>query len=175
MMRRVTWLTAGAVLGVMGYRRLDRATKALVRQSGPLPVRAAPASPLPAKTMPAKTLPASAGLASAVRLGVGMAGWLSRRARAHRARARQLAGGSPHGVSAFVSEVRAGMDEYLDRHQATGHKASDRANLNRQYPTAGNTLVDQRGRDRVAIPGSPLGRTLGETSGNTSDKTKDGR
>jgi len=35
-MRRATWLATGAVLGVLGYRRLDRAAKSLTGNFGPV-------------------------------------------------------------------------------------------------------------------------------------------
>ncbi len=34
MIRRATWLAAGAVLGVLGYRRLDRVTRSVASQAG---------------------------------------------------------------------------------------------------------------------------------------------
>lgn len=117
-MRRTTWLAAGAVLGVMGYRRLDRAAKTFTGG---------------AEAGGTTTPTVSPGLASTAKLAkltAGAAGWLIRR------------------TPSFVMDVRAGMAEYLDQHQAD----SRRANLNRQHPRSGNTLVGQRAPDRASIP-----------------------
>jgi len=123
MIRRALWLAVGAVLGVMGYRRLDRAARSLTGQLTSLPGGRHAARP-------AGTT-ASARAGSAARFAARMAGWLTRRTRDRREAASRTGG----GVAAFVSDVRVGIDEYLDARDA---------NMNRQYVPAGNTLVGQR-------------------------------
>jgi hypothetical protein len=121
-MRRAVWLATGAVLGVVGYRRIDRAARSFAGQFTALPAgRHAVGSR-------GAVAPAKPG--SAARLAANAAGWLSRRARDG-----HLGGRGHAGAAAFVSDVRAGIEEYLD---ARG------ANIDRQYVPAGNTLVDQR-------------------------------
>jgi hypothetical protein len=114
MMRRTTWLTVGAVLGVVGYRRLDRATKSLTRD---LPLQQA------GRVSPA--------VKSAARLTAGTVGWAARRARRSLAAER----GSRGGLAVFVRDVRAGIAEYLDAHEA---------DIERHQSPSGNTLVGQR-------------------------------
>lgn len=153
MMRRTRWLAAGAVLGALGYRRLQRAARSLTTETD----QAAAAHTLAAHTSVAHTSVARQAAsvvgvaASAAGHAVGVAGWLARQVRSGRA-----AG----GVAGFVGDVRAGMDEYLDRRQA---------NMNRQYRRSGNTLVGQRAPDRAVIAAGPGGRQRQD------DETKDGR
>ncbi|HYK30989.1 MAG TPA: hypothetical protein VEV63_03470 [Streptosporangiaceae bacterium] len=140
MMRRARWLAAGAVLGALGYQRLHRATRSLTSQS--------------------ESVSAARQAVGVVRFGAsaaghvaGVAGWLARQARRRRA-------------AGFISDVREGMDDYLDRHQA---------NMNRQYRHSGNTLVGQRAPSWAAIPGSPSGHVGAPVPPRQDDKTKDGR
>ena len=135
MMRRATWLAAGAVLGVVGYRRLDRAAKSL---TGPR--------------------------AGTGRHAAAAAGWMTRRVRLSLSAERRSRG----GLATFARDVRVGIDEYLDTHQA---------NIDRQYPRSGNTLVDQRTARPLPLPGIALGRgrTAAARSGlDTNKTTKDG-
>lgn len=156
MMRRTTWLAVGAVLGVVGYRRLDRATKSFTGQLAPVSLgRHAASAPEPGRSAAAR----SAGLA--MRSAAG----LTRRVR------RSLSGQrrSRAGLPAFVRDVRAGIDEYLDSHEA---------NINRHYTRSGNTLVGQRTASSAPVPGSALGRGHAAAAGSDSDtthETKDGR
>jgi hypothetical protein len=146
MIRRLTWLAAGAVLGVVGYRRLDRAAKSLTGQMAPEPAgRHAAAAP---------SRSAWPAIGSAAGLAAGAVGWLTRRLR------RSLSGErrSPGGLASFAGDVRAGIGEYLDAHEA---------NIDRQYARSGNTLVGQRARNSVPVPGSALGR--GRTAAARSD------
>lgn len=114
MMRRARWLAAGAVLGALGYQRLQRATKSLT----------SPTEQVPAVRQAVGVVRFAAGAAGHA---AGAAGWVARQAR-HRHAARHR----PHGgVAGFISDVREGMDDYIDRHQA---------NMNRQYRRLGNTL-----------------------------------
>jgi len=148
MMRRARWLAAGAVLGALGYQRLQRATRSVTSQS--------------------ESVSAARQAVGVVRFGAsaaghvaGVAGWLARHARRRRA-----AGRRPDGVAGFISDVREGMDDYLDRHQA---------NMNRQYRHPGNTLVGQRAPSWAAIPGSPGGHVGAPVPLRQDDKIKDGR
>jgi hypothetical protein len=108
--RRLLWLAAGAVLGIAGYRRLDRAAKSMTWQAA-----------------------------------------LVRHPALVRRRPRP-------GLRTFAADVRAGMAEYLDRHQA-----GDPSYLLRQHAGSGNTLLDQTRMDQRA------------RSRATADETKDGR
>ena len=142
MMRRARWLAAGAVLGAVGYQRLQRAARAKTGQVGQVPAARQAATAL--------------GLAASA--AGHSAGWLARQVRHGRA-VRRKAG----GVAGFLGDVRVGMDEYLDRHQA---------NIDRQHHRSGNTLIAQRVPDRPAIPGGPKAATAGRQR--LDDKTKDG-
>jgi hypothetical protein len=132
MIRRARWLAVGAVLGALGYQRLARATRSLTSQ--PDSVSAA-----------RQAVGVVRFAAGAAGHAAGAAGWLTRQARHRRAAGRQPQG----GVARFISDVREGMDDYLDRHEA---------NMNRQYRRSGNTLVGQLQDDQLQ-----------------DDKTKDGR
>lgn len=123
MIRRTIWLTAGAVIGIAGYRRLDRAAKALTGRlvtTGPGPVATLPAvrqsagMPAVPAQLPARS--ASSPAAAVFRA----AAWLVRQLRAS---------------AGFAAEVRAGMDEYLDARQP---------NIDRQHARSRNTLGGRR-------------------------------
>ncbi len=120
-MRRMVWLGAGAVLGVVGYRKLDRAAKSLTGQlgsgqlgSGPVTRRAVQVSRPQEQGAIAGGARTSAGLALSLATGI------VRQAGAYRARRTARAGlrdGGPRaGIGAFLGDVREGMDEYLDAH-----------------------------------------------------------
>jgi hypothetical protein len=156
-MRRAIWLGAGAALGIIGYRRADRAVRSI---AGTGQVRS-PATPLP--TVPQASGPSPAG-SSPASLAIGLAAWTAARVRARRAAGRPPAA----AISAFIGDVRAGMAEYLDGQQAQ---------INRQHARSGNTLIDQcapgqaapreSARPRLGIPG--------RVQESETDKTKDGR
>jgi|HubBroStandDraft_1064217.scaffolds.fasta_scaffold02515_6 hypothetical protein len=163
-MRRSIWLAAGVVLGIVGYRRLDRASKIFASQlRTPLP---------PVRQAPGTTSLPAARPGSAIGLAAGAAAWAAARVRTRRAAGRA----QERRLAAFAGEVRAGMAEYLERHEA---------DLNRQQARSGNTLVDQRATGHVAagrpltgaglsIAGSALGPGPDQFLAD-SDKTKDGR
>jgi hypothetical protein len=151
-MRRTTWLAVGAILGVAGYRRLDRAARSLTDQ-----IAAAPAGRHAANAPGPSALPA---VRSTTGLAASSAGWLTRRVR----RAWPDRRGPRTGVAAFIGDVRAGIDEYLDRYEA---------NIDRQHSRSGNTLVGQRARGSLPVPGG-VGGALGHRSA-TNHQTKDGR
>jgi hypothetical protein len=155
MMRRTTWLAAGALLGVFSYRRLDRAAKSLTGHIEARPVGQRPAAATTG-------LITASRLRSAARITAGAAGWLVRQGRRG-----CTAGGRPNsGAAGFIGDVRDGMDEYLGRHQA---------NIDRQYHRAGNTLVTQRASGRVELSGADRRRESRWRERVTdSDKTKDG-
>lgn len=111
MMRRARWLAVGAVLGALGYQRLQRATRQTA--SRPDPASAA-----------RQALGAARFAVSAAGHTAGAAGWLTRQLR----RGREPVG----GVAGFISDVRQGMDDYLDQHQAY---------IDRQDRRRGNTLM----------------------------------
>jgi hypothetical protein len=161
-MRRAIWLGAGAVLGIIGYRRADRVVRSV---TGGGQVR----SPLPPPAaVPRASGPSPAGLA------IGLAAWTAARVRARRAAGRPPAA----AISAFVGDVRAGMAEYLDGQQA---------HINRQHARAGNTLIDQCApgqplprepvRPALGLPSRALARRQGPGWAHDprTDKTKDGR
>lgn len=146
MMRRARWLAAGAMLGALGYQRLHRAARSLTSQ--------------PDQASAARQAVGLVGFAAgAAGHAAGAAGWLARQALRRRATRRR----PQSGVAGFISDVREGMDDYLDRHEA---------NMNRQYRRSGNTLVGQRAPSRAAIPGGPIGAPGPPLQ---DDKTKDGR
>lgn len=150
MMRRARWLTAGAVLGALGYQRLNRATRPVAGQPG-----AAPAA--------RQAVGVVRFAARAAGHTAGATGWLARQAWHRRAAGRRPGDRGPGGVAGFISDVREGMDDYLDRHQA---------NMNRQYRRLGNTLVTRPGA------GGPEYRIQGQvprTGSEQDHKTKDGR
>ena len=135
MMRRARWLAVGAVLGAVGYQRLHRATTAQASRLD--------------------QVSSARQAASAVGLAVGAAGrtaghaaraagWVARQVHNSRAADTRHRG----GARGFIGDVRAGMDDYLDRHQA---------NIDRQDRGAGNTLITARTPDRAAIPGGSGG------------------
>jgi hypothetical protein len=131
MMRRARWLAAGAVLGAVGFQRLQRAARSQTSQLD----------------QGSSARQAATVLGIAASAAGHSAGWLARQVRHRRS-----AGRKPAGVAGFLSDVRVGMDEYLDRHQA---------NIDRQHPRAGNTLIAQRVSDRAAIPGRPEAASAG--------------
>lgn len=120
MMRRARWLAVGAVLGALGYQRLQRATR-------PMGSRPDPASAARQAVGVARFAVSAAGHTA------GAAGWLTRQLRRRRAAGRKPAG----GVAGFISDVRQGMDDYLDRHEANQHQAY----IDRQDRRRGNTLI----------------------------------
>lgn len=117
MMRRMAWLTAGAVLGIAGYRRLDRAAKSLTGQagSGEVTRQAVQVSRPQEHGAVAGGLRASAGVA--LSLAAGTARWAGA-LRARRAARAGLAGQRRASIAGFLGDVRDGMDEYLDAHEA---------------------------------------------------------
>jgi hypothetical protein len=169
MMRRARWLAAGAVLGALGYQRLHRAARSQARRLDQAPAAQQAASAvIDAASAAART---AGHLADA-------AGWLARQVRARRAAERRSLG----GAGRFIDDVRAGMDDYLDRHQA---------NIDRQYRRSGNSLITQHAPERAALPGGPgLTAEIGPGTGSSrvshpragasgrqrqDHKTKDGR
>lgn len=108
MMRRMIWLAAGAVLGVLGYRRAER----LVRGARP---RGAPRRAIAAavgRMALGRPTPRPSGLGRAA---------LDRRAQRPLAlgaalRGRRATAEVPGATSGFIRDVRDGMDEYLNRH-----------------------------------------------------------
>jgi hypothetical protein len=135
MMRRARWLAVGAVLGAVGYQRLHSATRSQASRVDQV------SSVRQAAT--AVGLAASAAGRTAGHVA-GAAGWLARLVRNSRA----AQGRHRAEVGGFIGDVRAGMDDYLDRHQA---------NIDRQYRRTGNTLITARTPDRAAIPGGSDG------------------
>lgn len=124
MMRRARWLAAGAMLGALGYQRLHRAARSLTSQ--------------PDQVSAARQAVGLVGFAAgAAGHAAGAAGWLARQALHRRAAARRR---PQSGLAGFISDVREGMDDYLDRHEA---------NMNRQYRRSGNTLVGQLQDDKT--------------------------
>jgi hypothetical protein len=117
MIRRMAWLTAGAVLGIAGYRRLDRAAKSLTGQTGPGQVarQAVQVNRPQERGAVAGGLRASAGLA--LSLAAGTARWAGAM-RARRAARAGLAAQRHASIAGFLGDVRDGMDEYLDAHEA---------------------------------------------------------
>jgi hypothetical protein len=89
--RRGFWLTAGAVLGVTGYRRATRLARAVVPASRPATTGVLTLAPEPLRRRPLLT-------SRQVLRGAARAG-------------RSAAQGA-----AFARDVRDGMAEYLDRH-----------------------------------------------------------
>ena len=152
-MRRARWLATGAVLGVLGYRRLDRAAKSLADSFDPVLAARQP-------RVEPRTGPALRSIAGHTVRGTG---WLIRQARNRRSAAGGSAAGGSAGVAGFIGDIRAGMDEYLDRHQA---------DIDRQYRRSGNTLIGQRATDRAAIPGGPVAPAFRQRQ---HHETKDGR
>lgn len=152
MMRRARWLAAGAVLGALGYQRLQRAARSPASQSEQVP-------------MARQAVGVVRFAASAAGHTAGAVGWLTRQRRHRRAAGHRRAGGRrpAGGVGGFISDVRQGMDDYIDQHEA---------NMNRQYRRSGNTLVGQRAPRPPAIPGGPVGAPGPPRQ---DDKTKDGR
>lgn len=108
-MRRMVWLTAGAVLGIAGYRRLDRAAKSLTGQlgSGEVTRQAVQVS------RPQKPGAVSSGLRTSAGLALSLATGTARWVGAFRARR-----AARTGIAGFLGDVRDGMDEYLDAHAA---------------------------------------------------------
>jgi hypothetical protein len=145
-MRRMMWLSVGAVLGVAGYRRLDRAAKSLTGQlgsgqlgrgqlgSGQLgsgEVESGPVTRQAVQESRQRSGAVAAGLRTSAGLALSLATGIVRRAGAYRARrAAAAAAGTGAGaraglgagegrasIAAFLGDVRDGMDEYLDAHE----------------------------------------------------------
>jgi hypothetical protein len=158
-MRRTVWLAAGAVLGVVGYRRLDRAVRSITGTPGPAP------APSVRQTAGGGAQGEGSGQRPAV-AALSAALWTARQLRAARG-ASQVIGAE---VGTFLAEVRTGMAEYLDVHEQ---------NMNRQHTGSGSTLIDQT-RPRVVIPARPAG-ALGSGPGEfgaaarKTHEIKDGR
>lgn len=111
-MRRMIWLTAGAVLGIAGYRRLDRAAKSLTG-SGPVTRQAIQVNQSQQPGVGSGGLRACAGLALGLATGtVRWAGAL----RARRVAKASLGGQGHRSYAGFLGDVRDGMEEYLDAH-----------------------------------------------------------
>ena len=123
----MVWLGVGAVLGVAGYRRLDRAAKSLTGQLA----RQLESGPITRSAVQVRRPQGQGAVASGPRTSAGLAFSLAtgivRRAGAYRAR--RAAGTEPGarvglgagerraGIAAFLGDVREGMDEYLDAHE----------------------------------------------------------
>ncbi len=164
-MRRAIWLTAGVALGVVGYRRLDRAAKSLTGQLRTV----RPAVP-PVRQSAGDRAAASPSTRSSAAATLSTAIWTARQARAFMQASRTA------GVQAgtFMTEVRTGMAEYLQAHER---------NLNRQHTGSGSTLVGQshqtrrdqqpRAGGRLVMPARSAG-ALGACHEETPE-TKDGR
>ncbi len=152
-MRRTLWLAAGAVLGVVGYRRLDRTVRSVTGQLAVAP---------PVRQVAGDQLLAAPAQRSAAGTALSVTIWTVKQVRSARGSSR--ARGAQ--VGGFLAEMRAGMAEYLEAHEQ---------NLNRQHTAAGPTLVGQT-RGRLVVPVRPVG-TLGPGSeqGNRTQDTKDGR
>jgi hypothetical protein len=164
-MRRAIWLTAGAALGVVGYRRLDRAAKSL---TGRLRT-ARPAAP-PVRQSAGDRAAASPGRRSEAAVALSTAIWTARQVRA----VLQASRTASVQAGTFMTEVRAGMAEYLQAHERK---------LNRQHTGSGSTLVGQspqarrdrqpRAGERLVMPARPAG-ALGAGHDETPE-IKDGR
>lgn len=147
-MRRTIWLTAGVVLGIAGYRRVDRAVRSLTAPSAPVvPVRQ---DALEATRGQSGRSPAAAALSATI--------WTARQLRATRGASRAISA----QVGGFLAEVRTGMDEYLEAHER---------NMNRQHAGEGSTLISQT-TGRLAIRGRPAGN---HETDEITDEIKDGR
>lgn len=131
MIRRGFWLTLGAVIGVTGYRRAARLARSV------LPAANAGRGQLALARRDDRALPpghaGSAGRGQRRDVPGDRQGYedVARRALA----AAAVAGRSAAASAAFVRDVRAGMAEYLDRHDGRPPR----------------TLEDRRGRHE---PGS---------------------
>ncbi|HET9896397.1 MAG TPA: hypothetical protein VFQ44_15840 [Streptosporangiaceae bacterium] len=164
MIRRTIWLSAGAVLGIAGYRRLDRVAKTLTASQAAAKTAAALPAVRQAAGIPARAggaarsgRPGGSGrTATLAGLAIRSVIWLVRRA----------------GASAgFLAEVRAGMDEYLDSSQ----QRPGQPNINRHYARPRNTLVGQRPALRAA-DSTAIGAADSTAPGAADhDTIKDGR
>ncbi|HET7018697.1 MAG TPA: hypothetical protein VFI65_32560 [Streptosporangiaceae bacterium] len=116
-MRRMVWLGVGAVLGIAGYRRLDRAAKSLTGQleSGPVTRQAVQVGRLQEQSAVSSGLRTSAGLALSLATGIVRQAGALRARRAARAGLRS-GGDRRASIGTFLGDVREGMDEYLDAH-----------------------------------------------------------
>jgi hypothetical protein len=136
-MRRMFWLGAGAVLGIAGYRRLDRAAKSI---TGPLGSGQLGASSSGQESVTRRAVQVDraevlgsessrlviGGLRTSAGLAFSLAAGLARQAGALRARrvARTrtgLTGERRASIAGFLGDVRDGMDEYLDAHAGRVH------------------------------------------------------
>jgi len=119
-MRRMMWLGFGAVLGVAGYRRLDRAAKSLTGQLGSGQLGPGQVTRQAVRvSRPQEQGAVSSGLRTSAGLALSLATGIVRQAGAYRARraARAGLGGERRAsIGAFLGDVREGMDEYLDAH-----------------------------------------------------------
>jgi hypothetical protein len=86
LIRRVIWLAVGAILGIVGYRRVERLVRAISPQR----------------------------LATPAWWQVGRA--QRRVGAGHKIGRQLASGDPPAGAGAFLSDVRDGMAEYLARH-----------------------------------------------------------
>ena len=169
-MRRTFWITAGAVLGVVGYRRLDRTVKSLTGQFAVAPPVRQTAGGQPLTSPGRKDQPSSAAAALSAVI------WTAKRLRSARGSSQAIGA----QVGGFLSEVRTGMAEYLEDHERDS---------NRQHSASGSTLVGQArigqarmgpARGRLAIPGGSAGASgpgseRFRVEGNRTHDIKDGR
>jgi hypothetical protein len=143
MIRRGFWLTAGAVTGIYGYRRVSAAGRRLSaslnptaagRPAGAQGTAAAPgAAAVGPLTAPVVTAATVAGLARGA--GIGRRGMIRLARETYR----------------FSRDVREGMQLYLDEHPAagstslaTGRSTSDRSTTDRSNLAAGRPQGDGR-------------------------------
>jgi hypothetical protein len=147
------------VLGVAGYRRLDRTVRSITGQlAGTPPVRQAAGDQRLAAGPSAQRSAAGTALSATI--------WTARQVRSVQRSSRS--GGAQ--VGAFLAEMRVGMAEYLEAHEP---------NLNRQHTGSGSTLVGQT-RGRLVVPVRPAGALEPGSEhfgveGNRTHETKDGR
>jgi hypothetical protein len=121
----MVWLAAGAVLGAAGYRRLDRAARSLTGQLGSGQPRPAQVTRRAVQvSRPLEQGVVASGRRGSAGLALSLATGIVRQAGAYRARRAARAvrtagsgrGEQRAGISGFLGDVRAGMDEYLDAH-----------------------------------------------------------
>jgi hypothetical protein len=180
-MRRAFWLTTGAVLGVVGYRRIDRTVRSLtgpavaLRPASSQPLQPLqPISPSPAALRAASPQAASPQAASPQAASPQAA---SPQAASPQAAGPQAAGprliGPPAAASLVVGLVRWTATRLRARRSArrdgdvgfaafigdvrTGmaeYLDSHEPNPNRQHARSGSTLVDQRAIRSAVTPGA---------------------
>jgi hypothetical protein len=135
--RRGFWLTAGAVLGIAGYRQARQLGKALTGRSRPALAGKQSALLAPRRALPGRWQPATlAGRHSAP--AARRSALAARRSATNGGRPARAAGRGLGGL-AFVRDVREGMAEYRVRHNGT----------------AGSTLgsQDRGGAEEIVRPG----------------------